>query len=230
MSNSTQQTDFHKFRQEYNLPAADARVILEKLGYKINKVDEGGASIHFTSRLPNQYSVSNEYLLKHAVLEYRRTMDIKKTLAGEFFELEVENDVVKGRVGISTIDEKFVKPTTPSLKRKPNEPASSVLVKAAPTGLAEQSAVAGAADALQVLVAALTEAQRASQTPETLAPQKQLLEAEQQGFLITTEQLGQLLGMSKGTISSKKSGFRRLGFEFEKVKEGATTLWKSKRY
>jgi hypothetical protein len=39
-----------------------------------------------------------------------------------------------------------------------------------------------------------------------------------------------LLGMSKGTISSKKSGFRKLGFEFEKVKEGSATLWKVSQY
>jgi len=85
-------------------------------------------------------------------------------------------------------------------------------------------------DALQVLVAALTEAQRAVPAPEALHPQKTLLEAEEHGFLITTEQLGSLLGMSKGTISSKKSGFRKIGFEFEKVKEGSSTLWKVKRY
>jgi hypothetical protein len=81
-----------------------------------------------------------------------------------------------------------------------------------------------------VLVQALTEAQRASQTTDTLHPQKTLLEAEEHGFLITTEQLGQLLGVSKGTISSKKSGFRKLGFEFERIKEGNTTLWKVRRY
>jgi hypothetical protein len=36
--------------------------------------------------------------------------------------------------------------------------------------------------------------------------------------------------MSKGTISSKKSGFRKIEFEFEKIKEGNTTLWKDQQY
>ena len=97
------------------------------------------------------------------------------------------------------------------------------------SALAPTPAAAPSQDALALLAGALVEAQRAATPADPLLPQKQLLEAEQQGFRITTEQLAQLLGMSRQTISSKKSGFIKLGFKFDKVKEGASTLWKVSR-
>jgi ParB-like chromosome segregation protein Spo0J len=87
-------------------------------------------------------------------------------------------------------------------------------------------AAVSAPEAFQLLAAALVEAQKAAAPTNPLLPQKQLLEAAQAGFHITSDQLGQLLGMSRSTITSKKSGFIKLGFCFEKIKEGSTTLWK----
>lgn len=221
--------DYQKYRKEYDLPAADARVICDKLGYRIER---DGAKQYITGI--NRYGVSNEYLLKHAALEYRRTMDIKKTLAGEFMEYELIGENIKGNVGVSTLDPSRIKPATPSLKVRPNEAPETYLVRtppapAAASALAPTPAAAPSQDALALLAGALVEAQRAAAPIDPLLPQKQLLEAEQQGFRITTEQLSQLLGMSRQTISSKKSGFIKLGFKFEKVKEGASTLWKVSR-
>ena len=46
--------------------------------------------------------------------------------------------------------------------------------------------------------------------------------------LLTNEQLGKLLGLSKNTISSKPDGWRKLGFRYTKAKEegSSATLWK----
>jgi hypothetical protein len=54
--------------------------------------------------------------------------------------------------------------------------------------------------------------------------------AAERNWLLTSEVMGQLLGMSRSTISSKGSSFRKLGYEFEKIKEGSTTLWKVRQY
>ena len=70
----------------------------------------------------------------------------------------------------------------------------------------------------------------ASSVTDVLAPQKELLNAAEQGFLVTSEQVAALIGLSAETVRSKKSGFRKLGFEFAKVREGANTLWKPKQY
>jgi hypothetical protein len=226
--------NFQKFRDEYNIPSADIKAICKELGLSI--IREGTEQFIVGE---NPYNVSNAYYLKHAVMEYRGSMYVNNTKAGNFFEYEIDIPGGTGYVGVSAFDKDAVEPKTPSIKQTPNKPSKSVLVpvnRGAELMLRQQSAPPAApgapegADALQVLVQALTEAQRASQTTDTLHPQKTLLEAEQQGFLITTGQLAQLLGMSRGTISSKKSGFVKLGFQFEKVKEGASTLWKVKRY
>jgi hypothetical protein len=52
----------------------------------------------------------------------------------------------------------------------------------------------------------------------------------EKNWLLTSEQLGTLLGMSKSTISSKPDGWVRMGFKYQKVKEGTMTLWKISQY
>jgi biotin operon repressor len=226
--------NFLEFRKEYNIPASDARLICKRLGLEVIR---DGVDMFIVGE--NVYNVSNAYYLKHAIMEYRGTGFVKNTALGNFFEYEIDIEGGKGFIGIHAFDKDAVEPVSPSLKREPNKPSKSVLVPvdrgaelmrktSAPPAAPLQAA--GGMDALQVLVAALTEARKTAPAPEALHPQKTLLEAEEHGFLITTEQLGQVLGMSKGTVSSKKSGFRKIGFEFEKVKEGSTTLWKVKRY
>ena len=225
-----------EFRKQYNIPADDTRSICKMLGYSI--VREGVDQFIVGS---NPYNVSNEYYLKHAVMEYRGSMSINRTLAGNFFEYEIKTDDGVGKIGVSTFDDDAVSPVATGLKKKPNKETKSVLIPRdkgaelmmrraeppAPPAGALTAPVAGM-DALQVLVSALTAAQQATAAP--LQAQEELLKAVEKKFLLTTEQVGLLLGMSKGTISSKKSGFKKLGFEFEKVKEGSATLWKVSQY
>jgi hypothetical protein len=230
-----------EFRKQYNIPADRTRSICKMLGYSI--VREGVDQFIVGS---NPYNVSDEYYLKHAVMEYRGSMSIDRTLAGNFFEYEVKTDDGIGKIGVSTFDDDAVSPIATGLKKKPNKETKSVLIPrdrgaelmmrrteppAAPAGALTAPTPVGAGagmDALQVLVSALTAAQQAPAAP--LQAQEELLKAVEKKFLLTTEQVGLLLGMSKGTISSKKSGFRKLGFEFEKVKEGSATLWKVSQY
>ena len=108
---------FYDIRKQYDLPAADARVIFEKLGFRVGNVDGEMMVDTSTSKLLSAYGVDAEYLIKHAILEYRRTLDFSNTLAGNFMEFEVQGDNIKGRVGISTISQEKVKPQTPSLKK-----------------------------------------------------------------------------------------------------------------
>jgi hypothetical protein len=82
------------------------------------------------------------------------------------------------------------------------------------------------ASALGALVSALRTLPQTNQPQDILKPQKALLEASEAGFRLTTEQLSELLGLSRQTIASKKSGFIKLGFSYEKIKEGSSTLWK----
>jgi hypothetical protein len=230
---TTSKINYAEFRKQYNIPADRTRSICKMLGYSI--VREGVDQFIVGS---NPHNVSNEYYLKHAVMEYRGSMSIDRTLSGNFFEYEIKTDDGIGKIGVSTFDDDAVSPISTGLKKKPNKESKSVLIprdkgaelmmrRAEPP--AAPTPVAGM-DALQVLVSALTAAQQAPAPAAPLQAQEELLKAVEKRFLLTTEQVGLLLGMSKGTISSKKSGFRKLGFEFEKVKEGSATLWKVSQY
>lgn len=64
---------------------------------------------------------------------------------------------------------------------------------------------------------------------DVLTPQKTLKEAAEEGFLLTNEQVGSILGYSKSTVSSWETGTIRLGFSFHKLKEGSTVLWRVER-
>jgi DNA-binding transcriptional regulator YiaG len=61
---------------------------------------------------------------------------------------------------------------------------------------------------------------------DVLTPQKTLKEATDEGFLLTSEQVGSILGYSKSTVSSWETGTIKLGFRFHKLKESSTVLWK----
>lgn len=61
---------------------------------------------------------------------------------------------------------------------------------------------------------------------DILTPQKRLKEAAEEGFVITTEQVSKIIGLSHSTVSSWKSGTKKLGFIFHKEREGSSVVWR----
>ena len=232
--------NLYDFRTEFNIPAADIRSICKQL--KLDIIKKG--KDHFIVEGAKKYKCGVAYLLKHAVLEYRATMKIDNTLAGNF--IEYQQETAKGTVsfGISDFSSNAVKPKTPAIKKKPNKkPSVSTVTGNEPVGITNQPTTTKTTRAPKSTSKGGKNTKTSvtpSQPPTTvsngtgvadiLAPQKELLNASAQGFLITTEQLSALVGLSVETVRSKKSGFRKLGFEFIKVREGASTLWKPQQY
>ena len=64
---------------------------------------------------------------------------------------------------------------------------------------------------------------------DILTPQKRLKEAADDGFVLTTEQVSKIVGLSHSTISSWKTGTRKLGFLFQKEHEGSSVVWRVSR-
>ncbi len=64
---------------------------------------------------------------------------------------------------------------------------------------------------------------------DVLTPQKRLKEAAEDGFVLTTEQLSRIVGLSHSTVSSWKTGTRKLGFNFHKEHEGSSVVWRVSR-
>lgn len=74
------------------------------------------------------------------------------------------------------------------------------------------------------IIAALSEL--SSRNYDVLTPQKRLKEAAEENFLLTTEQVSKIVGLTHSTISSWKTGTIKLGFTFMKMKEGSSVVWK----
>ena len=64
---------------------------------------------------------------------------------------------------------------------------------------------------------------------DILTPQKRLKEAADDDFVLTTEQVSKIVGLSHSTVSSWKTGARKLGFLFHKEHEGSSVVWRVSR-
>lgn len=106
--------------------------------------------------------------------------------------------------------------TTPFVVDKSN---GSKLVKT--TGASHTSIQSIQQDGLVEALALIARAQY-----DILTPQKTLKEALENNFVLTSEQVGNILGYSKSTVASWETGTIRLGFQFQKLKEGSTVLWR----
>lgn len=120
-----------------------------------------------------------------------------------------------------------------------NKVISAPKVKTMPSKAMEEQAalvvggsgVGTTPEAFFLALAKVMEQQQASSPQQShLQIQRDLKEAADNGFLLSGEQVANILGMKKSTLSSWKSGVCRFGFSFTKVKEGNTTLWKVEQY
>lgn len=116
----------------------------------------------------------------------------------------------------------------PVLKNKtavPQEPNATGLV------VRDGAATAAPQEFFQMLVE-LMKQQQAAPVPAAspIQQQRELKDAVDNGFLLTAEQIANIFGLKKSSVSSWKTGHRRMGFEFLKVKEGSTSLFKVQQY
>jgi hypothetical protein len=101
------------------------------------------------------------------------------------------------------------------------------------TGLVvRDGAAAGASPEqfFQVLMEVMKQQQQAVAPISPIQQQRELKDAADNGFLLSAEQLSNIFGLKKSSISSWKTGHRRLGFQFTKIKENNISLWKVEQY
>ena len=125
------------------------------------------------------------------------------------------------------VEPEVIKPKKVKVMR-PAEEEQAELVVAPPS---TPEAPAGAPEQFFVeLAKAIRQVETTPSVPSPLTIQRELKEAVDSGFLLATEQVAQIFGMKKSTITSWKSGHKKYGFVFTKVKEGSATLWKVGQY
>lgn len=143
----------------------------------------------------------------------------------------LEQAVIAEKSG-AAIDYSKVSTTTkviPQQKVKTDAPQA-----AGATGLVvRDGAGAGASPEqfFQVLMEVMKQQQQAVAAPiSPIQQQRELKDAADNGFLLSAEQLSNIFGLKKSSISSWKTGHRRLGFQFTKIKENNISLWKVEQY
>ena len=123
--------------------------------------------------------------------------------------------------------------TTPIQKEKVKKIKSNKVDAPSGEGLVVRDGFTGL-DTPESFMSALVKVMEQSQvTAKPISPlqqQRELKDAVDMGFLLQSSQVANIIGIKKSSVSSWKTGHRRLGFEFIKVKEGNKTLWRTSQY
>jgi hypothetical protein len=204
------------FRKNFNIPSDFIRSTCKVLNLEILKVeDEPVIPLH------NQIlQKENDAILLYAFIESRLTGKIETTKRKEFNEEEMNKcaeETSQKRNSYILIDDAPAKTT---IIKKPKEAID--ITSSSDLDLRREDFISMLAEVVSRSVA--------SQSKSVLNTQEELHNAMEKNWLLTNEQLGALLGMSKSTIGSKPDGWVRMGFRYTKTKEGSMTLWKVSQY
>lgn len=213
-------------RKNLSIPTNILHSICAALQIKTEKID----GMLFTAAFNSEYSLNTDTLIYYAFLEYENTGKLDKTKEKSFIPIQIK----KTGKSCSIQDlEEHLQPQRGDEEQAAAEPPNpgALVVKQKPNTLKTTSIPPATAAPIQQaeMLAALVKALVEGQKP-LLSNYDELSKAAEKNWLLTSDVLGQLLGMSRSTISSKGSSFKKLGYEFEKVKEGSTTLWKVRQY
>jgi hypothetical protein len=213
-------------RKNLSIPTNILHSICAALQIKTEKID----GMLFTAAINSEYSLNTDTLIYYAFLEYENTGKLDKTKEKSFIPIQIK----KTGKSCSIQDlEEHLQPQRGDEEQAAAEPPNpgALVVKQKPNTLKTTSIPPATAAPIQQaeMLAALVKALVEGQKP-LLSNYDELSKAAEKNWLLTSDVLGQLLGMSRSTISSKGSSFKKLGYEFEKIKEGSTTLWKVRQY
>jgi hypothetical protein len=204
------------FRKSFNIPSDFIRSTCKVLNLEILKVeDEPVIPLH------NQIlQKENDTILLYAFIESKLTGKIETTKRREFNEEELNKcseETSQKRNSYILIEDT---PSKTTIIKKPKEAID--ITSSSDLDLRREDFISMLAEVVSRSVA--------TQSKSVLNTQEELHNAMEKKWLLTNDQLGTLLGMSKSTISSKPDGWVRMGFSYKKVKEGNMTLWRISQY
>ena len=210
MMNSPQ-INLTSFRKTFNIPSDFIRSTCKILNIEIEKI----GNEQYISLNNDLLNTENDTILLYAFLESKETGKIEKTKQKNF------NDDAFAKCSDDTGSNRSI--YTSILKsnsevRITKKPKSSVDITSTSIDVRKEEFIS--------LLAEVVSKSISNQNKSVLNTQEELHNAMEKNWLLTNEQLGTLLGMSKSTIGSKPDGWVRMGFRYSKIKEGTMTLWK----
>lgn len=203
------------FRKIFNISSDFIRSTCKILNIEIEKTDHE----QYIPLQNNSLNTQNDTILLYAFTESKTTGRIETTKQKRFEEV-VFNKCIKDTelqrsnyISISE-DGSEVKIT--------KKPKNAIDISSSSIDVKKEEFIAILAEVVSKLIS--------NQNKSVLNTQEELHNAMEKNWLLTNEQLGTLLGMSKSTIGSKPDGWVRMGFKYSKIKEGTMTLWKVSQY
>jgi hypothetical protein len=204
------------FRKSFNIPSDFIRSTCKVLNLEILKVEDEPVIPLYNQVLQKD----NDTILLYAFIESKSTGRIENTKKKEFSSDEFNkcSDETKLKR-----DEYILIDDASSETRITKRPKEAIdITSSSDLDFRREDFVSMLAEVVSRSVA--------SQSKSVLNTQEELHTAMDKNWLLTNEQLGTLLGMSKSTIGSKPDGWVRMGFKYTKVKEGSMTLWRVSQY
>jgi hypothetical protein len=203
------------FRKTFNIPSDFIRSTCKILNIEATKINNH----QFIPLLNQVLNTENDTVLLYAFLESKETGKIEKT-KNQDFEGDIFN---KCSDATKTNRSEYISAfETTSEVQITKKPRNSIDISSSSIDVRKEEFIA--------LLAEVVSKSISSQGKSVLNAQEELHTAMEKKWLLTNEQLGTLLGMSKSTIGSKPDGWVRMGFKYTKFKEGTMTLWKVSQY
>lgn len=205
--------NLQEFRKTFEIPSAFLKSVCKILGIEIIKRNE----LQLIPLMNEKLNYNNDVLCLYAFNESNITGKIENTRKNLF-----NNDKI-------LLCEK--KASEKCNLYVITEEAKGSIIKKKPANAIEITATTPSKENqfINIISTAVARAV-AEENKSILNAQEELYNAMEKSFLLTNEQLSKLLGMSKATISSKPDGWKRMGFQYTKMKEGSMTLWKVSQY
>jgi hypothetical protein len=204
------------FRKSFNIPSDFIRSTCKVLNLEILKVEDEPVIPLYNQILQRD----NDTILLYAFIESKLTGKIETTRRKEFNEEELNKcteEASQKRNSYVLIEDTPAKTT---IIRKPKEAID--VTSSSDLDLRREDFISMLAEVVSRSVG--------TQSKSVLNTQEELHNAMEKNWLLTNDQLGTLLGMSKSTIGSKPDGWVRMGFRYTKIKEGSMTLWRVSQY
>lgn len=204
-----------KFRECFNIPSPFVRSVCKILNIDILKDGENQLIPLYNQDLEKE----NDTIILYAFVESKTTGVLETTKKKDFNEEQI--NICSLEVKAKRDEYIYIKdePTT-TLSRAPKN-----AIDISPSNELDLKKE----EFINILAEVVSQSV-ASQNKSVLNTQEELHNAMEKKWLLSNEQLAKLLGMSKSTIGSKPDGWRRMGFQYTKEKEGSMTLWRVSQY
>lgn len=209
------QISLTNFRKEFNIPSDFIRSTCKILNIEIIKINNEQV-IPLSNQLLN---ILNDTILLYAFNESKSTGRIEKTKqkrfeGDDFNTLSAQTDLKREKYIVLSNEN----PKT-QITKKPKE---AIDITSTSIDVKKEEFINILAEVVSKSIS--------NQNKSVLNTQEELHNAMEKKWLLTNEQLGTLLRMSKSTIGSKPDGWVRMGFKYSKIKEGTMTLWRVSQY